>query len=662
MSLVYLLSDPTSLLLIATALAAFSGIPSIFMQKTGKSAQKLAAFLLFLSTLSGLAAAIICLLLGNGNSYQLLLPIPFGPHLISLDPLSAIFCIPIILVSFVCCIYGIGYRPADRFPETSSKLMLFYGLLTASLLFVLFAKSTAIFLLGWEVMALSAYFVLTTDDEKQEVRNAGTLYIICTHTGTLILFAMFALLATAKGSFILPQPGSLNGSVALATGIFITALLGFGLKAGAMPLHIWLPGAHANAPSHISAIMSGLILKIGVYGLVRMLSFFYNIPLWWGLCIMCIGIISGVAGVVFAIGQHDLKRLLAYHSIENIGIIYIGIGLAVFGLASDLPLLVLLGMGGALLHVINHALFKGLLFLGAGAVIQGVGSKELERMGGLLRQMPLTALFFLIGAVAICGLPPLNGFASEFLIYLGLFNSLLHEQALAAIAVPFLALIGALAVACFVKVFGIVFSGIPRTEAARKCQEPPRPMLAAMLFLTLCCLVIGLVPMLFTPLLDSAVAAWYPALVHTGDHRLATIAPLWVISVTAMVLLLLIFILSRINRRKDTDKYAETWGCGYLAPTSRMQYSASSFADTLVGLFAGILRPDSRKPLISGSFPAPSKFSSHQPETVLERIYLPFLAWSNNRLAPLRQLQHGHLHLYILYILLTLVVLLFIPV
>lgn len=654
--------NPTLLLIGALLLAAMSGIPLLLRLAAPVPAQRLSVFLLCAATILGLAGSIVTLVSGTSSGYDLHLPLPYGPHALVLDPLSALFALPILLVSCSCSIYSLGYWPAAGHPRTTRKITFFFGLLISALLWVLLARSAALFLLGWEIMALAAYFVLTTDDDAAEVRAAGSLYMICTHTGTLSLFAIFSLLQSDTGSFSLPAAGSLSGTTGLATAIFLLSLLSFGLKAGIMPFHVWLPGAHANAPSHISAIMSGIILKIGIYGLVRILSFFDTVPLWWGVTVLALGVISGVVGVAFAIGQHDIKRLLAYHSIENIGIICIGIGVALIGVANGSKLLILLGMGGALLHVINHALFKALLFLGAGSVIHAIGTREIDQMGGLLRRMPRTALFFLTGAVAICGLPPLNGFVSELLIYLGLFTGAMQGSGAAAVALaaPFLALVGGLAVACFVKVFGVVFLGVARSEQATHAHEAGNSMLLPMAILACICATIGLFPLLVSPILDSAVSAWHPSL-SSSATRLAAHAPLGWISLLGIAVILAFAVVARITRRTCADPGSETWGCGYLAPTPRMQYSSSSFADMLVDLFSGILQPHGHSPVIKGSFPKLNHFSSHVPETVLEQVYLPLLAWANEKLSIIRKLQHGHLHLYILYTLLTLVALLSFP-
>jgi hydrogenase-4 component B len=371
--------------------------------------------------------------------------------------------------------------------------------------------------------------------------------------------------------------------------------------------------------------------------------------------------VSGIVGVLFALGQHDLKRLLAYHSIENIGIITIGIGTALIGAATGSSLLTLLGLAGALLHVLNHATFKALLFLGAGSVIHAVKSREIDRMGGLLRAMPWTAAAFIIGAVAICGLPPLNGFVSEFLIYLGLFNGTVSGSGAGvfavALAAPALALIGGLAVACFVKVVGVVFLGTNRS-GLHTPHEAGWSMRIPMVILALVCIAIGVFPALVRPLLQAAVAAWLPASAEVPE--LETAAPLGWITVLALALIvfsLLIWFWYRRRLQQSTVAAGSTWGCGYLAPTSRMQYSASSFADLLVDFFGGILRPERHPPKIKGSFPERASFESHVPEAVLEKIYLPLLRRIYEKLLPVRRLQHGQLHLYILYTFITLVVL-----
>ncbi|MFH1028819.1 MAG: proton-conducting transporter membrane subunit [Pseudomonadota bacterium] len=652
---------PAMLLIVAAVLAALSGLPLLLRVLPPTLGQRCATLLMVLAATGGFAGAITTLLNRNSVTWQLDWPFPFGPAECGVDSLSAFFALPILLVAACCSIYALGYWPARNNPRTIRKLTFFFGLLVSAMLFVTMARSAGVFLLAWEVMAIAAYFVLTTDDHAPEVRDAGTLFMICTHIGTLALFALFALLQSISGSFTFPLAGSLSAAAPLAATVFLLALVGFGFKAGLMPLHVWLPSAHANAPSHVSAIMSGVMLKIGIYGLVRSLSFFTGIPLWWGILLLILGMVSGIIGVLFALGQHDLKRLLAYHSIENIGIIAMGIGVALIGAATGSPLLTALGLGGALLHVLNHATFKALLFLGAGSVIHAAGTREIDRMGGLLRYLPWTAAFFMVGAIAICGLPPLNGFVSELLIYLGFFHGAIADDGAAAVvtalAAPALALIGGLAVACFVKVVGVVFLGAPRSQFHTP-HEADWSMRIPMLILVLVCFAIGIFPAAVAPLLQSAVIAWLPATAEVpAINSLAPLGWITILAIALLALCLLSWLWYRRRLERSTVTSSATWGCGYLAPSSRMQYSASSFAGLLVDLFAGTLRLVKHKPTIQGSFPGKSHFESHVPEAVLEGIYLPILARVYKIFLPIRRLQHGQLHLYILYTFITLVVL-----
>jgi hydrogenase-4 component B len=402
---------------------------------------------------------------------------------------------------------------------------------------------------------------------------------------------------------------------------------------------------------------------MGVYGLVRVTSLFATPPLAWGSVLLVLGVVSGVLGVAFAIGQHDLKRLLAYHSIENIGIIVMGLGLALVGRSLGRMDWIILGLGGALLHVWNHAVFKGLLFLSAGAVIHAVHTREIDLLGGLAKTMPRTALCFLIGAVAICGLPPLNGFVSEFLIYLGLFGTLgpggEASYAGVAFAAPGLALIGALAVACFVKVYGAVFLGVGRSSHAEHGREPGQAMLGPMATLVGCCVFIGLAPGLVAPLLDRGIATWVPTM--SGLRPLNDEAPLgWI---TGMGLLLIAglacgwaFFAARLRRGGVTT--AGTWGCGYAAPTAAMQYTSSSFAQMLVTLLARVLRPKRHAPHDLPYFPEKTQFHSAVDDTVLEDAVLPALRFGGWVFAWFRVFQRGNIQTYLLYIFVVLIVLL----
>lgn len=660
------LSPAAALVVAGILFTACSGLPGFLLARRDGSGQKIATLLMTVGSLTGLAGALVTLLTSSSERYLL-----SGGFLLSgaewgLDPLTAFFLVPPFLVAGCCALYAVGYFPETRHPSISPRLTFFFGLLAASVALVVTARDGILFLVAWEVMALAAYFATTVEDQRKEVREAGLLYLVATHCGTLVLFAHFSLLKGALATFGFPRVGALDGATLPATAIFLTALVGFGFKAGIMPCHIWLPSAHAAAPSHVSAIMSGVIIKTGIYGIVRVTSFFHAPPGWWGGTLLALGMVSAVAGVLFAIGQHDLKRLLAYHSIENIGIIVMGIGLALIGRSSGNLPLQLLGMGGALFHVLNHAIFKGLLFLGAGSVIHATGTREIDLMGGLAKRLPLTGLFFLVGAAAICGLPPLNGFVSEYLIYLGLFRGAggMNTAAAAgvplmALAVPALALVGGLALACFAKAFGIVFLGEPRRESPAHPHEAGLSMTIPMGVLAALCVLIGLFPQGVVRILEPVVAAWLVASPR-GVAGLTIPAPVGWITVMGLLLVLLgaVVALGALRRRSGGAAASVTWDCGYLQPTPRMQYTASSFAGTLVDLFGGLLRPRRHPPEVAGPFPAPDTFSSHVPEAVLELGYLPLLRRGNELLTPLRKLQHGQIPLYILYIFVTVIVLL----
>ncbi len=659
------LLSPGILIVTATLLAAVSGVPLLVVPRlSAPFGQLLSIAMMLVASCLGLFGSVLVLISGRSELFSLLWKLPFGEALFGVDPLSAWFLLPIFLVTGCSALYARTYWSADHHPENIRTITFFLGLMTAAMSGVVLARDGITFLFAWEIMALAAYFLISTEHGKQEVNQAGILYMISTHIGTLGLFALFPLLKMLSGSWLLPGTGSLDAGSPLASAVFLVALFAFGLKAGVMPLHVWLPSAHANAPSHVSAAMSGVILKVGIYGLVRTFSFFDHFPLWWGCVVLLLGVVSGLLGVIFAIGQHDLKRLLAYHSIENIGIIFMGLGIALVGQATGSAAMTMLGMGGALLHVLNHATFKALLFLGAGSVIHATGTREIDLMGGVARRLPYTALFFGVGAVAICGLPPLNGFVSELLVYLGLFRGVQGEgiaAAMTALAAPALAMVGGLAVACFVKVYGIVFLGLPRDDRYAARHEAGWQMLLPMALLAAVCVAVGLAPRLLADMLQRASQAALPPLPAGEPQQLAALVPLSMISLTAALLLLLIaLLLIGYRRRLSTATVGETgtWGCGYQRPIPRMQYSASSFAQMLTDLFAFVLRPHSHRPVISEIYPVRAEFRSHVPEAVLELVYIPALERLYSRFNPIRKMQSGILQQYVLYILITLVALL----
>lgn len=609
-----------------------------------------------LSVVAGAALAVAGLwtLLGV-SSPDIILPwaIPGGAFHLSLDAISAVFLVPIGVLGALGAVYATRYWPEAEHPRGHRLVRGAWGVLVAGMALVVLAGNGLVFLMAWEVMALSGFFLVATEHERKEVRDAAYVFLAASHAATLLLWVLFARIASATGTFgfaQLPAGGA-------ATVTVLLGLVGFGLKAGVMPLHVWLPGAHSAAPSHVSALMSGVLLKVGVYGIVRTTSLLPHPPLALAGLVILVGTLSALGGVAFALGQHDIKRLLAYHSIENVGIIVLGIGLALLGRTLDRPEWVVLGLAGALLHVWNHAFFKGLLFLAAGAVIHATGTRSIDRLGGLARLMPATASLFLVGAVAISGLPPLNGFVSELLVYLGLVRAALPGGSMyAAFAAPALAMVGALAVACFVKVFGAVFLGTPRTPEAGKAHEAPAAMLWPMGILAALCIVIGLAPALVAPALDRAVAAF----VGTGSVGAVPLPALgslvsfgWLTALgLGLVAATLLLAASRWRELRATAD-TETWACGYAGGSPRVQYTASSFADTLVGILSGFLRPTRHLPDVSGVFPGHAHLDVHVDDLVLEGALRPSLGRAAALLARMRVLQGGHINLYIFIILLA---------
>ncbi len=656
------------LLFPAIATAALSGVPLLASSRRGGTGAWITCGMQLVATALGAAAAIDVLGNGSGGS----VPVALGPLLpaltFGLDALSAVFLLPVCLLCACASVFDLGYWPKTAPPRDGACVRIFLGLLTASLMAVLAAQDGMAFLMAWELMALSAFFLVATEHRKPEVRTAGWIYLASTHASTLFLVAFFCCWNAASGGLAL-VPLAPTGAVGGASGaalpsrdaLFLLALVGFGLKAGVVPLHFWLPVAHANAPSHVSAVMSGVLIKMGVYGVVRTAWMLPAPPVWWGVLVLGIGALSAVVGVAYAIGQHDLKRLLAYHSIENIGIIFLGLGTALLGRATGHAGLIALGLGGALLHVWNHGLFKGLLFLAAGASIHACGTRELDRLGGLARRMPQTAVCFLVGAIAICGLPPLNGFVSELLTYLGLFQALGESPRVAAaamVAIPALALAGAMALLCFVKVFGVVYLGAARTAAATAAHEAGRTMRAPMFALAAACLAIGLLPAIALPALQPVVADWVPA--GTTPPALDALLPcVWISGIGLALLATIAVVWTWLHHRRDRRQATVgTWDCGYVRPTPTMQYTASSFAQQFVDCSRLLLLPRTHLPATDALFPGPGRFDSHVPDVVLDRVLVPALRGIAMACNWLRGLQRGRVQIYLLYVFLTLLCLL----
>jgi hydrogenase-4 component B len=653
-----------SLLLILTgaALAGSSGLPAILSSRQSDRGQRAAAVLSVAGSALGLSGVALFLLADGPLSFSAPWEVPGGSFTVGVDGISALFLIPVFLISALGSIYGLQYWRQSENQGNGRKLRLFYGLLTGAMALLLLAQNSVLFMLGWEGMAISAWFLVATEDREAGARQAAWTYLVATHAGSLALFALFALMRNASGSFDWTVLSGLSGWAGSA--IFLLALLGFGLKAGIMPFHFWLPSAHSSAPSHVSALMSGVMIKMGLYGIVRVTGYLGPGPLWWGLLLLVLGGLSAIIAVAAALAQSDLKRMLAYSSIENAGIMTLGIGLALMGRSLGIGAWIALGLGGSLLHVLNHSLFKPLLFFSSGSVIHAAGTRAMDRLGGLARRMGWTSMGFLVGAAAICGLPVLNGFASELLIYLGLFQSALSTHAAPALAASLaaagLALAGGLAAACFVRAFGSIFLGSGRSAPASEAREAGRAMTSVMAALASGCLVLGVAPWITVPLLDRALGSWAPGLsdLPGGIGGLCPLREVGAIAAGVGLLMGLVYSGLRWRSRSALRRQPArgTWDCGYAEPSSpRLQYTASSSAQMLVGLFHWAVKLQSRRPAELELFPAGGSFQSEAGEPLLGGLLNPFFRKWAERFQRLRILQQGHIQIYLVYILATLV-------
>jgi formate hydrogenlyase subunit 3/multisubunit Na+/H+ antiporter MnhD subunit len=652
-------------LLAAVALLTLAGTAAFVFSKWPRVATLLGAGGAVLGCLAGLAPTLRVLLGGSPESLRFAWDALHGAFTVEVDALSAFFLLPVLGLSALAAVYGGDYLLAYRHKKSLGSPWFFFNLFVAGMVMVVVARTVLLFLMAWEVMSVAAYFLVTFEHEKAEVRKAGWVYLVATHLGVAFLFLAFLLLGRNAGSL---DFGAFRAMPALGAGgaglIFLLALVGFGAKAGFVPFHVWLPEAHPAAPSHVSALMSGVMIKMGLYGMLRILTFLGQPAAWWGLTLAGLSLLTGLVGIALALQQRDVKRVLAYSSIENMGLIGLALGVGLWGWASDLPGVAALGVTAGLLHVWNHTLMKGLMFFAAGSVLHGTGTKDMEKLGGLMKRMPWTASAMMFGAVAIAALPPLNGFVSEWLMYLGLLKSGFStgdgRSLPAFFAVGLLALIGSLAAVAFVRLTGIVLLGSPRSEAAQHAHESSPWMLGPMLLLMLLCLVVAMVPQLVTGWMGRAmdqVLGW-----QTGQTLVeleSSEAPLSIvgnvnagalIAIAAGMLGLLTW------SRQAVRAEGPTWGCGYVRPTVRMQYTGRSFAEMIAEhLLPRFLRPHTARRAPRGLFPSKSDFGAESPDPVSEKVYEPFFRNWAERFSRLRILQQGNLHVYLVYILLVIV-------
>nr|WP_319493527.1 proton-conducting transporter membrane subunit [uncultured Desulfobacter sp.] len=644
----------------STLIIVLGGFLSLVLARQKTLSKGVAVLLLSAGSLLGLIDS-AGMLLNTGEAFASFKYLDLFSLSFHVDGLSAFFLTAIFAVSMMATIYSFHYMENDDAGIKTGVNYFFFSILIASMALVVTAANILTFMISWELMSLSSFFLVIYSHESAENRKAGYLYFVFSHVGAMFLLAAFGLIYGHTGSFDFALMANVPEAVKIL--IFVFSFIGFGSKAGVFPFHVWLPHAHPAAPSHISAVMSGVMIKTGIYGILRIYTILdFHSPIFGYITLMA-GVVSGVLGVVYALSQHDIKRLLAYSSMENIGIILIGLGVGMIGAATGNPLVAVLGFGGGILHVLNHSMFKSLLFMGAGMVLHQTGTRTIDALGGLLKGMKITGTTAIIGSLAICGLPPFNGFVSEFLIYMAGFKAIPLGSvsfAMSIFAIIGLAVIGGLALACFTKVIGVVFQGEPRTKAAENVKEHGFTMLLSMGVLAAACLTIGVYPKMFINMALKAVQA-------LGlDYGQVPVEPFGQITCNIsfgallfIVLLLVVMGIRSFYYRNKTITTSGTWGCGFTQPTVKMQYTGSSYAGSIVEFFSAAAPLTEDHPPIKGRFPLKTHYRSyindiaelHLNNAVVRPVFYLF--------DKLRWMQHGDIHLYIGYILLAIILLLF---
>jgi hydrogenase-4 component B len=642
-------------ILIIIVLSAITGV--LFFNTKGKGIVTLSTVILVGSISSFVAMKALI-----GESYEIVFTGTelFGNVIVRIDSLSAWFILTINFTMITGALYGINYM--KKYRDRRSDLTLHciaYILVQFALLGICSVQNGFIFLLFWELMALSVFILVIFEHEKPDTIKAGINYLVQSHISIVFLMLGFIYVAFKTGNygFDAITDFSNHQSTLAGTALFLCFFVGFAIKAGFVPFHTWLPYAHPAAPTHVSGIMSGVVIKIGIYGILRMLLLIKTDYTTIGYIILILSVITGIYGVMLATIQHNLKKLLAYHSIENIGIIGIGIGLGCIGLGSANKWMAILGFTGALLHTLNHSLFKSVLFFTAGNVLQSAHTVNIERLGGIIKRMPKTAIMFLIAALAICGLPPLNGFVSEFLIFGGLYNWLFSASLISLITLVFalggLVFIGGLAVFCFTKAFSIVFLGNGRTIPKEEIHETGFWQLLPIYFSVLLMIIIGLFPAIFIAALQKPVNLFtHPVVFNLNLIKVSAIDSLQIINwmfLGFLIMIIAIFGLRKLSNRKRLIEKGTTWVCAYMPLGNKSQYTASSYVRSFSKLAKPILDIEKNDDTISEVFPSVKRYET-EPYDKVERIFIDKPLKLLSRFANLFLfLQNGQLQRYIIY-------------
>ncbi len=612
-----------------------------------------------------------------GETFDLALPgssfFNFG---FSVDRLSAFFILVISVSVFAVSIYSIGYVREYFGKKNIGYLGFLYNIFILSMILVVSANNAIMFLIVWELMSVISYFLVVYEHEKPETRKAGFIYIVMTHIGTGFILLSFLILAGGSGGFGFEgfRAGGPTMLPMFKDLAFLFALIGFGAKAGIVPLHIWLPYAHPAAPSNVSALMSGVMIKTAIYMFIRVFFDFLGAGvLWWGFLVLAAGALSAILGILYAVVEPDIKRMLAFSSIENIGIILMGLGASMIFYANGSPALSAIAAIAALYHLFNHSVFKGLLFMGAGSIIFSTHTQNLEKLGGLIKKMPLMAILFLIGVLSISALPPFSGFVSEWLTFQSLLLSFSSGDSLVRIVLPasaaVLALTGALAAFCFLKAFGIGFLALSRSEHAEHAKDANRPMLLGMGIFAVLSILLGILPVYVIPFLDRITGTFTGASIGqsiSSGFPGTTIMPAGQISMSApslfvfMLIFLSIPLMILFLKGKKQGTMYETWGCGQPVSTARNEYTGTAFSKPVQIWFKNLYRPArelraaySVSPLIKESF----KFESRVGQVFENYLYIPVTGYILSKSRMIKFIQTGSIHAYLAYIFGTLVIL-----
>lgn len=634
-------------ILIAILICLLTGIFQFFIKNENKKFN----FTIFFNSISSVLFLIPTVqVLKTGQAKEIIFKMGdlIGLTPFVLDSLSSFFVLIISVISFLTLIYGKKYlTPYEN--KTGSHLFLF-NLFVVSMILVVLCQSAVSFLICWELMSLSSFLLMLYDGQKTETRKTSIQYLVMMHFGVLFLILGFVLMNLKTGSLLFAD---FSGQICDL--VFILFFIGFGIKAGFAPLHTWLPSAHPVAPTHISALMSGVMIKTGIYGILRILSLDYQVSIFVSYLVLLVGLASAFFGILYAICQKDFKKMLAYSSVENMGIIGIALGVSLLGVAYKNDLMASFGFLGCFLHILNHSVFKPLMFFGAGCVYKMAHTKNMEKLGGLIKKMPITAICFLIGSSAISAIPPFNGFVSEFLIYLGFLNSFSTNNyfviPVIILSMAILAFVGAMALIAFTNAFSIIFLGTSRDEASKSVSsDVSKYMLIPMIILVVFASIIGLFPQFAINVIEAPVSMFFG---FSPNYYLLTIISY--LNITFLILFLVFFGI-RCYLLKNKTASSETWGCGYDKGTSKIQYTANSFTRPFLGFLTPFYVRVLEFKQIKELFPTKTTFKSRIFDIFDSYLIRPIVKMDEFIIKKFYWIQSGDTQRYLWYGLLALIV------